>query len=470
MEDNKKKDNKEQAKSKQTFKILNFNEAYEPPKMKLNKKLNIIEWGDKNLYPDYILNTYNTYGSSMHKNIINKKAKLVAGKGFKDIESPELQEFVELNELEGEVKKAELDYELFNGFAFEIIWNNAGTKIVSVKHIPLSKLRIGIEDEDYNFPHMWFSNNWEKYKKEEYAPELIRSFNPLIKKGKQILFYSEYNPANDELYPIPGYSTSFNWIELEYQISVFHLNQAKQGYAPSFILNFSTGIPTEEEMDQFNREFKRNYSSTENAGKIIITYSEGVDGAPVLTPIQLNDSDERFVNLMDQIENQIVAGAEIPPQLIILTPGKLASTSERNELMNEFQQSYIGPRQNNIEAVLKKITKASGYDEELKLETFVEEDAPKSNDKEADARAQLRGSVGGVQGIIQIQQSVAQGLTDRGSAAALLELIYGFKPDQALRLLGGVQEGSSGQANSPEQEAPISPELQKQIDDIKKKL
>jgi hypothetical protein len=64
------------------------------------------------------------------------------------------------------------------------------------------------------------------------------------------------------------------------------------------------------------------------------------------------------------------------------------------------------------------------------------------SDKEADARAQLKGSVGGVQGIIGIQTSVAQGLTDRGSAIALLELIYGFSNAEATRLLGDVQQGA----------------------------
>ena len=109
-------------------------------------------------------------------------------------------------------------------------------------------------------------------------PEMIREFNPYVKQGKQIYYYSEYNPDSDGLYPIVGYSTSVNWIEMDYEISKFHLNQVKQGYSPSFILNFATGIPTEEEQDQFFREFKRNYSGAENSGKIIITYSEGADG------------------------------------------------------------------------------------------------------------------------------------------------------------------------------------------------
>ena len=207
------------------------------------------------------------------------------------------------------------------------------------------------------------------YKKEEYSPELIRTFNPYVKQGKQIMLYHEYNPQNDGTYAYPQYSTSLNFIELGYEISKFHLNQAKQGYAPSFILNFSSqSIPTEEEMEEFNKHFEREYSGTDNAGKIIITYSE-TDGGVELTPIQLNDSDERFINLNEQIQENIVMASEMPPQLVILTPGKLGSTDERKELQQEFQEFYITPRQEVIEEVINQILGVQ-FSEEIKLKEF----------------------------------------------------------------------------------------------------
>lgn len=362
----------ENDKNKKPFTVFNFSETYTPPVNKWNEKLNIVEWGVNNTeYTQYVLDTFNNFGSSIHKNIINKKSKLISGKGFKEILDPALAAFVKKNKLDKEVKKATLDYELFNGFALEIIWDNGGNNITSIKHIPISNLRIGIESAELNFPHLWFSKDWAKYKKEGYEPEMIREFNPLVKQGKQIYWYCEYNPDHNQVYPIPGYSTSFNWIELEYQISVFHLNQAKNNYAPSFILNFSTGIPTVEEMDEFAKDFKKRYKGPKGE-TIIITYSDGVDGKPELIPITLNDSDERFIMLMDQIESHIVAGAEIPTSLVVLTPGKLGSSTERAELMIEFQQGYIQPRMNNIEDVLADITMAGGFKEELKLKTYLD--------------------------------------------------------------------------------------------------
>jgi hypothetical protein len=348
--------------------IFKFSEAYKAPEMKYNLKKGLIEWGEKNMAAKHILDLYNFNGSPVHKSIIDRKTKMISGQGIEwDKLSPELSKFLDVNKFEKELRKATLDYELFNGFAFEIIWNREGTGPAVIQHIPFHKIRIGIKNDDVPFEHYWFSNDWSQVRKEEFKPELLRAFNHLEREGKVLYYYSEYNPATDGLYPIPEYSTAMNWIELGYEISKFHLNQAKQGYSMSFILNFATGIPVQEEMEEFEKEFRRQYAGTENSGKIVITWSDGVDGKPELIPIQLNNSDERFLQLKDQIQEEIVQASEIPPQLIILTPGKLGGTDERTELLIEFQKTYVSPRQNNIEEALYDI-----FGEEIILKKYTE--------------------------------------------------------------------------------------------------
>jgi hypothetical protein len=348
-------------------KIINFNEAYKVPEYKWNKGRGLLEWGDKNNYPKYLLDLYNNFGDPIHKAIINKKIKMIAGQGLEDNTDNVAWDFAVKNNLEFEIKKAVTDYEIFNGFAFEVIYNREESGVASIQHIPFHKLRFGLECEEVPFEHFWFSHDWLKWRKEENQPIFIRNWNKNSKQGKVIYYYSEYNPQTDGFYPIPAYSTAMNWIELGHQISQFHLNQAKQGYSMSFILNFATGIPTEEEMEMFEKEFKRQFSGTEGAGKIVITWSEGSDGKPELTPVQLNDSDQRFLQLAEQLKEEIIMCAEIPPQLLLTIAGKLGSTDERPELMEEFQMAYVSPRQNVIEKALKDIT---GFDYILKKYTM----------------------------------------------------------------------------------------------------
>ena len=429
---------------KNSVKILKFNEAYVAPSYKWNKSTSVIEWGKKNNYPLYILDLYNNYGSPTHKSIINRKTKMLAGNVLREVQSPELSKFIKDNNVELEIKKASLDFELLNGFAFEIIWDNGGENIVSFNHIPLHKLRLGIPSDEIDFDYLWFTNDWNQFKKAGYEPEFIRAFDPKVKEGKQIFFYSEYNPTTDDLYPIPGYSTSMNWVETDYEISRFHLNQVKQGYAPSFMLNFATGIPTEEEQDDFFKEFKKNFQGSENSGKIIMTYSEGQEQAPELNKIDLNDSDKRFNLLKTQIKDEIIMGHEIPPQLLLSVAGKLGSQQEREELMAEFQMSYVSPRQIQMEDVVNDILIAGGFDENVELLTYLGEITEETivvDDKQLEAQATLKGSVGGVQALTGIIQNVASGLMSRSSAIATLELIFGFNEEQAIRLLGDVEEG-----------------------------
>ncbi|MCP4761435.1 MAG: phage portal protein [archaeon] len=351
------------------IKVFNFNKTYEVPVNKIDKRNGWITWGQKNDYPDFLLNLYDNYGGALHKSIINKKVKYISGRGFNDVQSSELNDFIKKNKLTKQTRKATLDYEIFNAFAFEIVYANDGS-LYSVKHIPISKVRIGIEDEEINFPHVYISKDWSKYKKEGYEPEIIRQYNPYVKTGKQIFLYFEYSPAVD-WYSTPQYSSSINYVELSYEISKFHLNQAKQGYAPQFLLDFkSSSIPTTEEMDEFSKAFEKEYAGTEG-NNIIITYSEN-EGGVELTPIQLNDSDERFIALNETITENIVQASEIPPQLVILTPGKLGSTEERMELQKEFQEGYVTPRQEVIEEVLNEIL-SQDFNEEIKLKNYNEE-------------------------------------------------------------------------------------------------
>ena len=437
-----------------TPKIINFNQAYVAPVNKINPKKGLVEWGSDNNYPSYLLELFNFKGSTTHKSIINKKVKLSTGQGFEDVVNEELKEFMKINKFDKLARKLDFDYEIFNGFCFEVIYDRLGENPVKINHVPFNRVRFGIETEDLEEAHFWVSDDWKQSRKELYKPKYIKAFDN-SKEGRQLYYYSEYNPGSDGYYPTAGYSTSMNWIEMDFEISQFHLNQAKNGYAPSFILNVATGAPSEEAQDSFAKGFERNFAGTENAGKVLITYSEGKETEPSITPFLLNDSDKRFIMLIEQIEKNIVLGAEIPPQLVLLQPGKLGSSDERTELLDEFQKSYISPRQNVLEECLNRVLT---FGEDVVLKSYIDEgndDTIATGDTNQDssedtpdnanlkAQANLRGSVGGVQSLTTIIQNVSDGLMSRESAIATLELIFGFNNEDANRLLGDVQEGDS---------------------------
>ncbi len=419
------KNNKQNNKNK--FQIFNFNNTVEAPSYKINKGRGLVEWGKNNLYPAEILELYNSKGSNTHKAIIDRKVKMIAGYGIKESENEALNAFVEEHQLNKLVRKLATNFELFDGFSIEIIWNKGGNKIVEINHIPIDKLRFGIESDEINFSHFWFSNDWSKYRKEDYTPVAIPAFNSNKKQGKQIVYHTNYNPESN-LYPIVPYSNSIEWLMLDHSIRSFHLNSAKNGYYPSFILAMNNGYPTQEEMDEFSRQFDKNFKGEENSGSIFITYAEGSDQKPELIKVDLNDSDKRFNLLKEQTKEEIIIGHSIPPQLLLSVAGKLASDSEREELKEEFQELYVADRQRQIEEVINQVLIYAGFDEGIELCTY----ADHANEKEQKREAPIFDA----KTLIEITSSLRSGSISNESAIAILQLIYNYPLEEAKMLLG----------------------------------
>jgi len=352
------------------FKIINFNKETRTPVFKENKAGGWIDYGKKNDYPTELLDIYNNR-SNKHKAIINRKAKMIAGGGVDDtLLSAELTAFFDKYNSKGDnldsvVSKVAYDLEIFGGFNILVKFTNNGEKIGAVEHIPYDKIR-----ESTTEGVLMFSNDWKQAKKEEYAPVEIPLYNTAIaqKNPIQIFNYSEYNASNS-YYPIPAYSSTLQWIEADYEISNFHLSSIQNGFSAGFILNFATGVPSTEEMEEAATEFKKNYSGSDNAGKFILTYSDGIEQKPELIPIELNSTDDRYMNLAEQIRNEIMIGHEVTnPQLFgVLVAGSLGGKNEMVESLEIFQAVYIDSKQKVIEDVLTRIAKGAGFNESVEL-------------------------------------------------------------------------------------------------------
>jgi hypothetical protein len=122
---------------------------------------------------------YSYKGSGTHKAIINRKVAMVAGQGFENGTRED-------NEL---ALKLEMDYEIYNGFAIEVIYANDGS-IAQKNHVPYRMVRRGIENEDAQYPHFLVSTNWSNYRKAEHKPQIIREWNPILKTGRSLYYYT----------------------------------------------------------------------------------------------------------------------------------------------------------------------------------------------------------------------------------------------------------------------------------------
>ena len=325
------------------------------PIFKENKTKGYITYGLDNLYPQELIRLYNS--SPKHNAIINQKAAYIVGastdiKGKNTEDVAITQDFLAninaYEDFENLKSKLAQDYELFDGFAIEVIWNKAKTKPAEYYHLPFQNVRLGKECA-------YYSEDWQNQRAEvcEYP-----FFNANTRENKQVFYFKLYRAGQKE-YPLPSYIGALRYIEIDSEIQNWHFNSIKNGFSAQTLIQFFKGIPTPEEMRMTERRFKSQKTGTHNAGGMIIGYNEPSERAAEITNLQPSDFDKQFLQLNDTVRDEIFVGHRISNPVLfgISTAGALGQRNELIEAYELFQQAYIEPRQKQFDAALNSILK-----------------------------------------------------------------------------------------------------------------
>ena len=356
---------------------IQFNSVNIPqPSEKISRTKQWVEYGGDNQYPNYLISLSNK--STLHSSILKQKAMLIGGQGWaKTNLSPEAQMFIKNvyndDDLDEMLFKVAMDLELYGGFFLNLIWSKDGERIAEINYVDPSKVRIAMPDQDEKYPqneNYWISDGWENVQK--YPPVLYPGFSTISKKKRsQILYVKEYRPGT-EWYARPEYEPAIRWIELEYEIGNFHLNNVKNGFHPSMHVNFPIGQPSNEEASEIIKRLKGQYQGSDNAGNVLVTFSDSKDSAVSFDPIELNATDSRFLMLNDQVTSSVLkAHRVVDPELFgIETPGALGARASLIESLEIFQTQYIEPKQRLIEKIFNWIRRINGISDNLLINKY----------------------------------------------------------------------------------------------------
>lgn len=345
--------------------------AYEIPEFKENKGKEWISYGADNNFPALLLDMYDN--APKHRAIVDGKADLIAGKGWNVnnkalsvLNAAKLIEFTQsinpsesLYEL---TKKLSLDLELFGGFYIQAIWNNLRTDF-DLYHVDFSKIRTNKTQDKF-----FFSNDWKAYNQsaEKTGFKEIEKFDP-EKKTSGIFYYKAYRP-NQGVYPLPGYVAALKYIEIEKEIANFHLNNIKNSFVGGTLLSFNNGQPTLEEQKEIEKQIKNKHTGTDNAGGVVLVFSEGKDKEPSVIPLRSNDFDKAFEVLNKTVTQEIFTGHRITSGQLFGIDGE--SAFARNVIRDAsefFQNTYVTPKQQTLEGVINDFSNLLNIDGKLNI-------------------------------------------------------------------------------------------------------
>ena len=262
--------------------------------------------------------------------------------------------------LQDEVRKACLDLKIQGGFALEVVYSIDRTTISKVRHCPFENVRSAEVDEDENVNYFYYSKDWSD-KREE--PELVRAFDPsdAVEHPVQILYVKPFSPGS-YYYPKPDYIGSIDYIELDKEIGKYHINNIKNGLAPSFTIHFKNGVPAQEERRRIRNDIERQLAGATNAGKFIVTYSDSPDRKPDFEPFPLSDADKQYQFLSTEVSDKIMVGHRVVSSAMfgVKTAGQLGNTQELEIASELFDKQVIKPYQRIVKDALQSIFTAAG--------------------------------------------------------------------------------------------------------------
>jgi hypothetical protein len=339
------------------------------PVMLENRSGKYITYGFANEYPYYLLDNYRR--SSKHNAIVNGKVNYIMGGGWQagdDLTVEQQARFIKFfdgmsstEDLNDITEKLVLDLELFNGFAVAVTWSKLGT-IAKMEHVPFEKIRVDKEEKMFQVAD-WYNDDMMQLFPKVGDIEKIPAFDPENRLGKQLFYYRVY-AAGVKHYPLPEYIGGNAWIEADVQVANFHNNNLRNNFWGGYLINFNNGIPTPEEQGDIERQIKRKFSGTDNAGRFVVTFNDDAANAPTLEPLTPSDMDKQFEVLNKSIQQEIfIAHRVTNPMLFgVKTEGQLGGRNELVEAYELFKATYVNDRVRKVERMINYLGSFNGVE------------------------------------------------------------------------------------------------------------
>ena len=405
------------------FKFSTFNSNKNEGNYPIEQNLKgFVKYGVYNDFPEYLIYLFNN--SAINNTAIHATVDAIVGEGLVCDQSHLLDNANSDGESWNDIfKKTALDYKLYGGFAWEVIWSKDRSRIAEIYHIDFSWLRAKEKNERGKIPGYYISDEWaEKYRYGGTGGGLFNQiassginvdlpflpvFNKLKKQEepKQLFVYNPYRPGQ-RYYPLPDYVGALKVINLDAEVDTFHLANIQNGLAPSLaITTFTNADPDQKQ--EIEQMLRTQYQGAGAAGQMIYMDVDSPENAPQVTPILSNGNDDYYVTINTMVTEKILTAHRITsPEIFgIMTPGKLGGKDEVtdayllfiNTVVRPFQQILLSeiedflhlmyPAANEFSVGIQQTKLFSDGEEEVDVVTSVESEAGEDNALEAEIEA-----------------------------------------------------------------------------------
>lgn len=331
------------------LKFINLN-TYTSPEIIEDKNQSWVSYGADNDYYGYLNDLFN--GSPTNSASINGIAQLIAGRGVDATDSNKNPNgYAVMKKLFKDdcLHKVAIDLKLFGQASVQVIYNEERTQIVQVEHFPIETLRPERCNEDGEIEAYYYASDWTEVKGKTDLKR-IPAFG-MSTEALEIYCIKPYKPGFVYFSP-PDYQGGTQYIEMETEISNFHLNSLLNGMSPSLLMNMNSGIPDEDTQREIEQKIYQKYTGTSNSGRIILAFNNGAEEQATIETVQLSDAHQQYEFLSRESGAKILCAHRITsPLLLGIKSDGNGFSSNADELKNSsilFDNTVIRPFQDLI--------------------------------------------------------------------------------------------------------------------------
>jgi hypothetical protein len=276
-----------------------------------------IMWGNvNNDYPQFLLQVKEN--SPVLSVCIDSKVNMSFGDGveIEGLGNVMVNKYETLSEL---YYKLVYDFWIFGGWACETIPNRDFSGVESLYHLPFQNVRVGKKDYDAHDREMdWFyySTLWQIPNQ---SNKRITKFHglDLDRRGeaRQIYYWKQYSPSDNEHYPITPYQSGVNAAVLEAEIFDWHKRNIATSLMPNLFVSL-IGSPTPEEKELVYDELLRSYQG-KTGQKVMLAFSDTPEGRPEIQTISNTGNDSFYTEVLQMCIQSILTANQISSPLLL---------------------------------------------------------------------------------------------------------------------------------------------------------
>ena len=323
----------------------------------------LVEWGNRNSYPDYLLDLYNNVPTL--RSIINGNIDFITGNDVSIFPLTDNLPNGQMNNrgdnIREQIKDIAKDYEIYGGFALQIIRNLIGM-VAEVYYIDMRYLRTNKEGNVF-----YYCEDWSKSGKKDvivypaYMPNLNWDTLDDEQRNRNASSILYVKNVHTQVYPAPLYAASIKACEIERLIDDFHINSLQNQFVSSAIINFNNGDPGDEMKKEIEDAINEKFAGAANGGRIMLSFNKNKESATDIVEFEVKDFGERYKALSEHSRQQIFTAFRANPNLFgIPTEGNGFANEQYAESFKLYNRTQIQPVQRLIADTYDKIYGTKG--------------------------------------------------------------------------------------------------------------